>query len=113
GSPGTPRAPGSLCISSRGLSSVMANGGSRLSGRTGDRLVDPDRRALTGAAEDLAGADEVVEREDAVDEGLRSGRAAGHVDVDGDDLVHALDDGVVVEHAALEAHTPIEMTHLG
>src|SRR5205085_5483763 len=101
GSRGTPPAPGSLCISSRRLSSVMGEGvGSGLSGRSGDGLVDLDPGALTGAAEDLTGADELVEGEDAVDQGLRPGRAAGHVHVDGDDLVHALDNGVVVEHAA-------------
>src|SRR6478735_12308430 len=40
-----------------------------------------------------------LELDDPVDERLGPGRAAGHEDVDRNDLVDALDDGVVVEHA--------------
>ena len=64
-------------------------------------------RGLLGAARDLAAvdaegllADLLTQDEDRVDEGLGAGRAAGQVDVDGDDVVAALDDGVVVEDAA-------------
>ncbi|CAM5605701.1 hypothetical protein SVIOM74S_05845 [Streptomyces violarus] len=42
----------------------------------------------------------LVELEDRVHQHLGPRRAAGEVDVDGDDVVDALDDGVVVEHAA-------------
>ena len=60
-----------------------------------------------GATRDLAAvdaegflADLLTQDEDSVDEGLGAGRAAGQVNVDGDDVVAALDDGVVVEDAA-------------
>src|SRR5688572_13591440 len=115
--PTTASATGSLCNSSRTLSSVMANETSRFSGRSGDGLVDPDPRALTGLAEEVAGADVLVEGENAVHEGLGPRGATRHVDVDRDDLVHALDDGVVVEHpAARGAHAhgddPLGLDHL-
>src|SRR5205823_11370185 len=48
---------------------------------------------------------------------LRPRRAAGHMDVDGDDLVHALEHGVVVEHAAgaragAHGYHPLRLEHL-
>ena len=55
---------------------------------------------LLAVRAELAGLDLVVELEDRVDEHLRARRAAGEVHVDGDDVVDALDDRVVVEHAA-------------
>src|SRR5438105_7230500 len=58
-------------------------------GGTGSGLGPP--------AGDLAGLDLLVEGDDGVDQRLRAGRAAGGVDVDGDDLIDALHDGVVVE----------------
>src|SRR4051795_8643883 len=44
----------------------------------------------------LLAGDLLLEAEDAVQQGLRPGRAAGHVDVDRDDLVDALGDRVRV-----------------
>src|SRR4051794_27741833 len=44
--------------------------------------------------------DLVVQLEDRVDEHLRARRTAGEVHVDGDDVVDALDDRIVVEHPA-------------
>src|SRR5215468_7043126 len=41
-------------------------------------------------------ADPVLKQHDALQQRLRPRRAAGHVDVDGDDLIHALGDGVAV-----------------
>src|SRR5260221_8168119 len=41
-----------------------------------------------------------LELDDAVDDGLGTRRAAGHQDVDRPDLVHALHQRVIVEHAA-------------
>ena len=58
---------------------------------------------LLGAARDLAAvhaegflADLLTQDEDRVDEGLGAGRASGQVDVDGDDVVAALDDGCLL-----------------
>ena len=75
---------------------------------------------LLGAARDLAAvsaegflADLLTQDEDRVDEGLGAGRAAGQVDVDGNDVVAALDDGVVLKTPPEDAHAPMEMTHLG
>ena len=72
--------------------------------RGGLLAVDAERLVL----------DLLVQREDRVDQHLGPRRAAGQVDVDRDDVVDALHDRVVVEHAAgADAHTPIESTHLG
>ena len=43
-------------------------------------------------------ADLALELDDGVQQGLRTRGTARQVNVDGDDLVHALDDRVVVEH---------------
>src|SRR5215469_3671442 len=61
--------------------------------------------------------DSVVQLDDRVDQHLRPRRAARQVDVDRDDVIHALDDGVVVEHAAArcaDAHRdhPLGLGHL-
>src|SRR2546422_4308553 len=110
--------PGSLCVVSRAASSDISEWwGAAWSRRLGDGLVDVDAGTLTGPAHDLTGTDELVQREDAVDEGLGTGGTSGHVDVDGNDLVDALDDGVVVEHAAAagaDAHgdDPLGFDHL-
>src|SRR5437868_278397 len=66
---------------------------------------------------DLAIVDLLVEGEDGVDQRLGPGRASWRVHVDGHDLVDALDDGVVVEHAAATgAHAhgddPLGLHHL-
>ena len=68
-------------------------------------------------AAELGVLDLVVQLEDRVDEHLRPRRAAGEVHVDGDDVVDALDDRVVVEHAAAagaDAHRqhPLGLGHL-
>src|SRR4051794_21517809 len=56
---------------------------------------------LAGAVDaELAVLDLVVQLEDRVDEHLRPRRAPGEVHVHRDDVVDALDDRVVVEHAA-------------
>ena len=79
---------------------------------------EPLRRPRSaGRAGDLAGADLLVQGEDGVQQRLGRRRAAGGVDVDRDDLVHALDDGVVVEHPAgrgAHAHgdDPLGLHHL-
>ena len=75
------------------------------------------RSSSRAALGDLAGPDRLVQREDGVHQGLGARRAARRVDVDGDDLVDALDDGVVVEHAAgrgADAHRddPLGLHHL-
>ena len=67
--------------------------------------------------QDLAGLDELAQVGDGVDERLGRGRAARRVDVDRHDLVDALHDGVVVEHAAARgAHAhgddPLRVGHL-
>ena len=100
-----------------------------------ERLDDPRRRparvgepigvgarALTRATAAArrrrdAGADLLLQGQDSLDHGLRARRAAGHVDVDGDDLVDALEDRVVREHAAgggAGAHRqhPLRLEHL-
>src|SRR5919201_255952 len=64
-----------------------------------------------------AGLDLLLEADDPLDERLRPRRAAGDVDVDGDDLVHPLEHGVVVEHPARAragAHRdhPLRLEHL-
>src|SRR3954470_24950637 len=50
--------------------------------------------------------DLLLEPDDALDERFRARRAAGHVDVDRDDLVDALQDRVVVEHPARAGARP-------
>ena len=71
------------------------------SGRSGAHPASFSAAAATGrtAAGDGSGADLLVQGEDGVEERLGARGAARCVHVDGDDLVHALDDGVVVEHA--------------
>ena len=66
---------------------------------------------------ELAAGDHLVQREDGVLQRLGPGRAPRGVDVDRHDLVDALDDGVVVEHAAARrAHAhrddPLRLDHL-
>ena len=66
---------------------------------------------------ELGVLDLVVQLEDRVDQHLRARRAAGEVHVDRDDVVDALDDRVVVEHAAgdgADAHRehPLGLGHL-
>jgi len=53
--------------------------------------------ALEGA---LFVVDFLLQLENGVENGLGTWRAAGNVDIDGNHLVAALDDGVVIEHAA-------------
>src|SRR4051812_4504134 len=48
---------------------------------------------------ELRRADLVVQLEDRVEQHFRPGRTAREIDVDGHDVVDALDDRVVVEHA--------------
>ncbi len=64
-----------------------------------------------------AGADLLVQTDDALEQRLRPRRAAGDVDVHRDDLVDALEDRVVVEHPAgarARAHgdDPLRLEHL-
>src|SRR5690606_11093284 len=83
-------------------------------------LLDDKARtlaALVSPAGELAVTYVAVERVDGMDEGLRPRRAAGGVHVHGHDLVDALDDRVVVEHAAAgraNAHRqhPLRLHHL-
>src|SRR5205823_13377675 len=80
------------------------------------------RKRLFGDPADLVGSRDarlhaLVQADDSLHQTLRPGRAAGDVDVDGDDLVDALKDGVVVEHAAgasAGAHRdhPLRLEHL-
>ena len=68
-------------------------------------------------AQDLARPDLLVQGEDGVQQRVRARRAAGRIDVDRDDLVDALDDRVVVEHAPRRgAHPhrdhPLRLGHL-
>ena len=74
-----------------------------------------DLRLAVGA--ELGVLDLVVELEDRVDQHLGPRRAAREVHVDGHDVVDALDDRVVVEHAAgagADAHRehPLGLGHL-
>ena len=76
-----------------------------------------DRGGRVAALGDLARPDLLVEGQDGVEKGLGRRGAARGVDVDGDDLVDALDDGVIVEHAAgrgADAHgdDPLGFHHL-
>src|SRR5919108_3674628 len=64
-----------------------------------------------------SGEDLLLQADDALEERLRPRRAARHVDVHGDDLVDALEDRVVAEHAAgarAGAHRdhPLRLEHL-
>ncbi len=66
---------------------------------------------------ELAVLDLVVQLDDRVEQHLGAGRTPGQVDVDRDDVVDALDDRVVVEHAAragAHAHRddPLGVRHL-
>jgi hypothetical protein len=72
---------------------------------------------LRAVGAELGVLDLVVELEDRVHEHLGARRAAGQVDVDGHDVVDALHDRVVVEHAAgagAHAHRddPLRLGHL-
>src|ERR1035437_7456693 len=58
------------------------------------------RCPAVGSAGDVVGAHFLVESEDGVHQGLGSRGAPRSVDVHGDDLVDALNDGVVIEHAS-------------
>src|SRR5206468_2005635 len=73
-------------------------------GRGAVALLDLDAGAAVACARaplhDLAAADLLVQGEDPVHERLRTGWTAGDVHVDGRDLVDALRERVVVEHAA-------------
>jgi len=82
-------------------------------GHPAARCLLADGNGAPRTAGDLPGPDLLVQCQDGVQEGLGGWRAPRCVDVDRHDLVDALDDGVVVEHAPVEAHTPMEMTHLG
>src|SRR5438270_3500079 len=63
------------------------------------RLAGNARRLARQFAEALL-IDLALQLDDPVDEGLGTGRAARHEHVDRDNLVDALDQRVVVEHAA-------------
>ena len=87
------------------------------SGRAASAAASSSRSALTRLTPELRVLDLVVQLEDRVDEHLRPRRAAGQVDVDRDDVVDALHDRVVVEHAAAggaDAHRehPLGVGHL-
>ena len=101
----------------------------RASSRRGlDRLDEPGHRLVAGRRHCLgdpadlvggrnAGLDLLVQADDALHQRLGSRRAAGHVDVDRDDLVDALEHRVVVEHPArarARAHRdhPLRLEHL-
>src|SRR4029079_8992473 len=62
-------------------------------------LAGQARRLARQLAEPLL-IDLALQLDDAVDERLGARRAAGHEDVDGDDLIDPLHQRVVVEHAA-------------
>ena len=66
------------------------------------------------AAQQLAVLDQTVQCLDRMEQRLGRRRATGRVHVDGNDLVDALDDRVVVEHAAARwRRRPSRCTHLG
>ena len=96
--------------------SVVSPWASRTSTSPGtpSQLSSPPRgaRRRAGPRPDL-----LVEADDPLHQRLRPRRAAGHVDVDRDDPVDALEDRVVVEHAAgagAGAHRdhPLRLEHL-
>src|SRR3972149_8191376 len=64
--------------------------------RTGSRLAPGLGRRGDAPAEEWFLADLLLEFQEALIQRFRSGRAARDVDVHGDDLVDALEDGVVV-----------------
>ena len=80
-------------------------------------LLGAVRRVARAPADVGVAHDHPLELVEAVEERLGAGRAAGHVDVDRQELVGALDDGVVGEHAARRragAHRddPLRLEHL-
>ena len=69
-------------------------------GRLPVQLLDLEAEPLTApAGREVSVADLFVQRDDGVDQRFRTRRATRRVHVDGDDLIDALHDGVVVEHA--------------
>jgi len=77
-------------------------------------LLREVKGALEGA---LFGFDLLLELQNGVENGFWTRRAAGNVDIDGDDLIAALNDGIVIEHAAgggASAHgdNPLGLGHL-
>ena len=83
----------------------------------GRETCDTGRQDEFAALGDVVGPDLLVEGQDGVHQRLGGGRAPRGVDIDGDDLVHSLDDGVVVEHApraGAHAHRqdPLGLHHL-
>src|SRR4051812_7382469 len=80
-------------------------------------LVCPMSAVALAPAQVRLPLDHVLELDDPVHQRLGTGRAAGDVDVDGHELVGALDDRVVVEHAGAgraDAHGdhPLGLEHL-
>ena len=57
------------------------------------------------------GLDLLLQLKNSVENRFRARRTAGNVDVDGDDLVAALNDGVVVEDSAGRGASTNEKTH--
>src|SRR5258708_39391578 len=60
-------------------------------------MLSDVQRTLHGSALSL---DLLLQQRDGINQLLRSRRATGHVDIYGDDLIHALHQRVIVEHAA-------------
>ena len=80
-------------------------------------LLGPFRVVALAPAEVGLATDQPLQFVEAVQHGLRPGRAAGYVDVDRHELVGALDDGVVGEHApgrraGAHRHHPLRLEHL-
>ena len=77
-----------------GASSAGGVVGASVSVGVGHQLHD--NRVTSPAVGHVLVPDALLEQHDALEQGLGPGRAAGHVDVDGDDLVDALGDRVAV-----------------
>src|SRR4051794_38462947 len=103
--PRTPSASGSLAVARppcarSARSCVLPDDDRRLAGGLAVHLADVDARAsscLLAPAGQLTALDEAIQRQDGVHQRLGPRRAPWRVHVDRNDLIEALDDGVVLE----------------
>src|SRR5206468_6308446 len=104
-----------ISAEAKALCSVSTVAVTLLRGLVGDAHTWPSLGTVArGATVEL---DALLQFDEAVEQGVRGGRAAWHVHVDGHDLVDALDQGVVVEDPTARgtiAHgdDPLRLGHL-